>query len=129
MQVERAHATRDSLCAALLSTGRVRLTPPQGAFYLFFGVDGVEDSVKAAIDMVDNANVGLAPAALLASAAKASSVSVSAVIRNKWKMLQDGSCAGSKSSNKKAGLTGLIREPQIVSRQPWRPSAERSARN
>lgn len=61
MQVERAHATRDSLCAALLSTGRVRLTPPQGAFYLFFGVDGVEDSVKAAIDMVDNANVGLAP--------------------------------------------------------------------
>ncbi len=61
MQVERARSTRDSLCAALLATGKVRLTPPQGAFYLFFGVDGVEDSVKAAIDMVDNANVGLAP--------------------------------------------------------------------
>ncbi len=61
MQVERARATRDSLCAALLSTGKVRLTPPQGAFYLFFGVDGVGDSVQAAIDLVDNANVGLAP--------------------------------------------------------------------
>ncbi|MCY1311397.1 LL-diaminopimelate aminotransferase [compost metagenome] len=61
MQVERARSTRDHLCATLQSTGKVRLTPPQGAFYLFFGVDGVTDSVKAAIDMVDNANVGLAP--------------------------------------------------------------------
>ncbi len=61
MQMERARSTRDHLCASLQSTGKVRLTPPQGAFYLFFGVDGVKDSVKAAIDMVDNANVGLAP--------------------------------------------------------------------
>ncbi|MBV2142443.1 pyridoxal phosphate-dependent aminotransferase [Falsochrobactrum sp. TDYN1] len=61
MQVERARSTRDRLCAALQGTGKVRLTPPQGAFYLFFGVEGVTDSVRAAINMVDNANVGLAP--------------------------------------------------------------------
>ncbi len=61
MQVERARLTRDRLCATLQGTGKVKLTPPQGAFYLFFGVDGVTNSVKAAIDMVDNANVGLAP--------------------------------------------------------------------
>jgi aspartate/methionine/tyrosine aminotransferase len=61
MQVERARSTRDRLCATLQETGRVRLAPPQGAFYLFFGVEGVTNSVQAAIDMVDNANVGLAP--------------------------------------------------------------------
>lgn len=61
MQVERARSIRDRLCAALQSTGRVRLAPPQGAFYLFFGVEGVTDSVAAAIDMVDKAGVGLAP--------------------------------------------------------------------
>lgn len=61
MQVERARRNRDRLSATLLATGKVRLTPPQGAFYLFFGVEGVTDSVKACFDMVDNANVGLAP--------------------------------------------------------------------
>jgi aspartate/methionine/tyrosine aminotransferase len=34
---------------------------PPGAFYLFFSVDGVTDSEKAAFDIVDKANVGLAP--------------------------------------------------------------------
>lgn len=61
MQVERAHQVRDRLCATLQSTGKVSLTPPEGAFYLFFGVDGVSNSLQAAIDMVDQANVGLAP--------------------------------------------------------------------
>ncbi len=61
MQVARARAVRDRLCAALLATGRVRLAPPQGAFYLFFGVDGVTDSMRACLDIVDRADVGLAP--------------------------------------------------------------------
>ena len=61
MQTERSRQTRDALCARLLSTGRVRLAPPQGAFYLFFGIDGVKDSMQASLDMVDHANVGLAP--------------------------------------------------------------------
>jgi aspartate/methionine/tyrosine aminotransferase len=61
MQVERAQQARDILCTALLETGRVRLSPPDGAFYLFFAVDGIKDSMKAALAIVDEANVGLAP--------------------------------------------------------------------
>lgn len=60
-QVERARAARDLVCGILAETGRARFTVPQGAFYLFFAVDGVTDSRAAAFDMVDRANVGLAP--------------------------------------------------------------------
>ncbi|UXN61219.1 pyridoxal phosphate-dependent aminotransferase [Phyllobacterium zundukense] len=61
MQVERAHQARDILCAKLAATGRVRLAPPAGAFYLLFGIDGITDSYRAAFDIVDQAKVGLAP--------------------------------------------------------------------
>ncbi|MER8960781.1 pyridoxal phosphate-dependent aminotransferase [Mesorhizobium sp. M0701] len=60
-QVERARAARDLVCGILATTGRARFTVPQGAFYLFFAVDGISDSRAAAFDMVDRANVGLAP--------------------------------------------------------------------
>jgi aspartate/methionine/tyrosine aminotransferase len=45
----------------LAETGKVRLNVPPGAFYLFFKVDGMTNSEKAAFDIVDRANVGLAP--------------------------------------------------------------------
>jgi aspartate/methionine/tyrosine aminotransferase len=60
-QVERAGQARDLACAALERTGRVRFSVPQGAFYLFFSIDGLADSRQAAFDIVDRANVGLAP--------------------------------------------------------------------
>ncbi|UCI07432.1 pyridoxal phosphate-dependent aminotransferase [Mesorhizobium sp. B1-1-8] len=60
-QVERARAARDLVCDILGATGKARFTVPQGAFYLFFTVDGIADSRTAAFDIVDNANVGLAP--------------------------------------------------------------------
>ncbi|UDL92200.1 pyridoxal phosphate-dependent aminotransferase [Mesorhizobium sp. PAMC28654] len=60
-QVERARAARDLVCDILGATGRARFAVPQGAFYLFFTVDGITDSRTAAFDIVDNANVGLAP--------------------------------------------------------------------
>ncbi|TPJ29670.1 pyridoxal phosphate-dependent aminotransferase [Mesorhizobium sp. B2-7-2] len=60
-QVERARAARDLVCGILGATGKARFTVPQGAFYLFFRVDGITDSRAAAFDIVDNANVGLAP--------------------------------------------------------------------
>ncbi|MER8558294.1 pyridoxal phosphate-dependent aminotransferase [Mesorhizobium sp. M1204] len=60
-QVERARAARDLVCGILATTGRARFTVPQGAFYLFFAVDGITDSRAAAFDMLDRANVGLAP--------------------------------------------------------------------
>jgi aspartate/methionine/tyrosine aminotransferase len=61
MQVVRAKQARDILCDALSSTGKAQVTPPDGAFYLFFGLDGVRDSMAAAFSMVDQANIGIAP--------------------------------------------------------------------
>lgn len=60
-QVERARKARDLVCAILGETGRARFTVPEGAFYLFFSIDGIVDSRAAAFDIVDRANVGLAP--------------------------------------------------------------------
>ena len=60
-QVERARAGRDLVSGILGATGRARFTVPQGAFYLFFTVDGITDSRAAAFEIVDKANVGLAP--------------------------------------------------------------------
>ncbi|TKT74197.1 pyridoxal phosphate-dependent aminotransferase [Aquamicrobium sp. LC103] len=60
-QVDRARKARNVVCDRLAGTGRVKVTAPAGAFYLFFAVDGVSDTRRAAFDIVDNANVGLAP--------------------------------------------------------------------
>jgi aspartate/methionine/tyrosine aminotransferase len=60
-QIDRARRSRDIFCAALESTGKVRFLKPQGAFYLFFTVDGVEDTRKAALTMIDDVGVGVAP--------------------------------------------------------------------
>ena len=60
-QVEQAKNARDLVCARLSKTGRVRFAVPQGAFYLFFSIDGVTNSRRAAFEIVDGANVGLAP--------------------------------------------------------------------
>jgi aspartate/methionine/tyrosine aminotransferase len=60
-QIERALAARDLVCRKLAETGKVRFSVPPGAFYLFFKVEGLTDSTKAAFDIVDKASVGLAP--------------------------------------------------------------------
>lgn len=60
-QVERADQARGLLCEALLSTGRVRLAVPPATFYAFFSIDGMTDTRRAAIELVDGAGVGLAP--------------------------------------------------------------------
>jgi aspartate aminotransferase len=59
--VERCRQGRDIVCERLAGLSRVRLSPPQGAFYVFFQVDGADDSLAFAKRMVDVANVGLAP--------------------------------------------------------------------
>jgi aspartate/methionine/tyrosine aminotransferase len=60
-QVAQARAARDIVCRVLGDTGRIRFAVPQGAFYLFFAVDGLTDSVSAVNEIIDKANVGLAP--------------------------------------------------------------------
>lgn len=60
-QAARARTARDIVCSTLAATGRARFCVPAGAFYLFFSIDGIHDSRATAFDMVDHANVGLAP--------------------------------------------------------------------
>ncbi len=61
MQVARAHRNRDHLCSSLLQTGKVSLACPEGAFYLFFRIDGHPDSRALCLELVESANIGLAP--------------------------------------------------------------------
>lgn len=60
-QVALANQARDVFCDILQSTNRVVIEKPAGAFYAFFKIDGLTDTRPAAIDIVDRANVGLAP--------------------------------------------------------------------
>jgi aspartate/methionine/tyrosine aminotransferase len=60
-QVKQAQANRDRLIETLSAVPGFRLAPPPGAFYLFFGVEGVADTRALAFDLVDHAGVGLAP--------------------------------------------------------------------
>ncbi|MEA2876793.1 MAG: hypothetical protein QOF14_1989 [Hyphomicrobiales bacterium] len=59
--IERARRGREISCNALAATGRVRFAQPDGAFYLFFAVDGETDTRRLAMRLIDQANVGLAP--------------------------------------------------------------------
>ena len=60
-QVARARQGRDLVASALAATGRARLAVPQGAFYLFFAIDGEPDTRALAFRLIDEAGVGLAP--------------------------------------------------------------------
>lgn len=60
-QISRARKSRDIACEILDKTGRCRFAVPQGAFYLFFAVDGETDTHKLARRLVDEAQAGLAP--------------------------------------------------------------------
>ena len=60
-QIARATEGRRIVAEGLKATNRVNLQAPDGAFYQFFSVDGWTDSRKLAIELVDTANVGLAP--------------------------------------------------------------------
>jgi aspartate/methionine/tyrosine aminotransferase len=59
--IERARRGREISCDALAATGRVRFAKPEGAFYLFFTVDGATDTRRLVMRLIDEANVGLAP--------------------------------------------------------------------
>lgn len=60
-QFSRARENRDILVAALAGTPKLRVATPDGAFYLFFGVEGVSDSRALAFSLIDDARLGLAP--------------------------------------------------------------------
>ncbi len=59
--VARAREGRELVCDAMSQSGRFRFHKPDGAFYLFFQIDGIEDTVAAARRIIDDVGVGLAP--------------------------------------------------------------------
>ncbi len=60
-QVARAAAGRKIVCESLAGSNRVRFAWPDGAFYLFFTIDGAPDTGKLGLTLVDEANIGIAP--------------------------------------------------------------------
>ena len=54
---------RDLVFQRLAANPRIRIGLPEGAFYAFFSVDGITDSLEVAKDLVRTAKVGLAPGA------------------------------------------------------------------
>jgi aspartate aminotransferase len=59
--LERYRRNRDIVVQRLGAMKRVTLSRPEGAFYAFFAVDGMTDSVAFATKLIEEAGVGLAP--------------------------------------------------------------------
>ncbi|MFO0993615.1 MAG: pyridoxal phosphate-dependent aminotransferase [Hyphomicrobiales bacterium] len=62
-QVAKARTNRDLVCAKLSEIEGIRFEPPPGAFYLFFAVEGMKDSLATTLRIIDEAGVGFAPGA------------------------------------------------------------------
>jgi aspartate/methionine/tyrosine aminotransferase len=60
-QVAQAKTARDLVCNIFDQTADINFSVPEGAFYLFFSVNGIKDSRSAAFEIVDKAIVGVAP--------------------------------------------------------------------
>ena len=60
-QLDRCRRSRDLVMQRFAGMPRIRLMRPEAAFYAFFGIDGVADSLSFAKKLVGEARVGLAP--------------------------------------------------------------------
>ncbi|SEE58266.1 Aspartate/methionine/tyrosine aminotransferase [Rhizobiales bacterium GAS188] len=60
-QIEVAKRGREIVLESARRTNRIEMSAPDGAFYAFFRVEGITDVRQTALDLVDEANVGLAP--------------------------------------------------------------------
>jgi aspartate/methionine/tyrosine aminotransferase len=67
-QVARAREGMQIVTDAMAPLNSVRFVAPHGAFYAFLAVDGLSNSLEAALRIVDEANVGLAPGAAFGDA-------------------------------------------------------------
>jgi aspartate/methionine/tyrosine aminotransferase len=61
LQVATAKRNRDIVVEALGQSQRLRFQVPDGAFYLFFAIDGMRDSLATCLRIIDEAGVGFAP--------------------------------------------------------------------
>ena len=68
LQVAKAKANREAAIAALGEHPNIRLSSPDGAFYLFIGLEGMKDSMATTKRIIDEANVGFAPGSAFGAA-------------------------------------------------------------
>jgi aspartate/methionine/tyrosine aminotransferase len=61
LQLAMARAARDRVAEVLGRHEGVSFELPKGAFYHFFRLDGLDDSLAAVLRIIDEANVGLSP--------------------------------------------------------------------
>ena len=59
--IERCRQGRDLVTQRLSALPRIRLACPKGAFYAFFAVEGMADSLGTAKQILEEVSVGLAP--------------------------------------------------------------------
>jgi aspartate/methionine/tyrosine aminotransferase len=60
-QVVKARSNRDTVVKFLQKFPQVKLSVPDGAFYMFFGLEGMKDSLATSLRIIDEAGVGFAP--------------------------------------------------------------------
>jgi len=60
-QVKQARANRDLVAQSLRWHPQVRFELPKGAFYMFFAIEGMKDSLATTLRIIDEAKVGFAP--------------------------------------------------------------------
>jgi aspartate/methionine/tyrosine aminotransferase len=60
-QVATARRNRNFVVEAFRESPRLRFQVPDGAFYMFFGIDGMTDSTATTLRIIDEAGVGFAP--------------------------------------------------------------------
>jgi aspartate/methionine/tyrosine aminotransferase len=60
-QVRKARANRDLVAASLRQHPQIRFDLPKGAFYMFFAIEGMKDSLATTLRIIDEAAVGFAP--------------------------------------------------------------------
>ena len=61
MQVNKARANRDIIAGHFRKHDRIRFEVPKGAFYFFFALEGMTDSMATTLRIIDEAKVGFAP--------------------------------------------------------------------
>lgn len=69
-QIARYRLNRDSLCELFSATPGLHFSKPEGAFYLFCKLDGEPDTLKLALKLIEEANIGVAPGSTFGKVAK-----------------------------------------------------------
>ncbi len=67
-QIHRAAEGRRIVVEGLEKSNGIQVVAPEGAFYLFFSVEGVADTRQMALDLVRETGVGLAPGSAFGTA-------------------------------------------------------------